>query len=49
MQMEGLGNCLSPQNTFGVSGVNRVAAKSNTIWVNGDQFFKRKKTTEKKT
>ena len=32
---------LSPQNTFGVSGVNRVAAKSNTIEVDGDHFYKR--------
>ena len=31
-----------PQNTFEVSGVNCVAAKSNTIEVTGDQFFQHK-------
>ena len=36
MSMEGL----SPQNRFGVSGVNSLAAKSNTIEVAGDRFFK---------
>ena len=29
---------LSPQNTFGVSGVNSVRAESNTIEVNGDRL-----------
>ena len=37
---DGWVKCLSPQNTFGVSGVNSVAAKSNTIEVNGAQVFK---------
>ena len=38
---------LSPQNPFGVSGVNSVAAKSKTIEINGDHFFKREnRTTE---
>ena len=46
MPMEGWVKRLSPQNTIGVSGVNSVAAKSNTIEVNRD-FFKCKKTTEK--
>ena len=32
---------VSPQNTFGVSGLNSVAAKSNTMEVNGDRLFKR--------
>ena len=41
--MEGWGKCLSPQNILGVSGVNSIAAKSNTIEANGDHFFKRKK------
>ena len=49
MQMEGWVKCLSPQNTFGVSGVNSVAAKSNTSKVTGDQFFKHKKNNIKKT
>ena len=40
MLMEGWVKCLSPQNTSGVSGVNSVAAKSNTKEVNGDHFFK---------
>ena len=40
MPMEGWVKCLSPQNTFGVSGVHSVAAKSNTIEVTGDSFFK---------
>ena len=44
MPMEG--RCLGPENSFGVSRVNNVAGKSNTIEVNGDHFFKRKKTTE---
>ena len=35
MPMEGWVKCLTPQNTFGVSGVNSVAAKSNTIEVTG--------------
>ena len=43
MVMEGCVKCLSPQNPFGVSGVNSIAAKSNTIEVN-DWFFKHKKT-----
>ena len=43
MLMEGLVKCLSPQSTFGVSGVNSAAAKSNTIEVNGDHFIKRLK------
>ena len=34
--------CLSPQNTFGVSEVNSVAGKSNTIEVTVDHFFKQK-------
>ena len=33
MLMEGWVKCLSPLNSFGVSGVNCVAAKSNTIEV----------------
>ena len=37
------GKCLSPQNTSGVSGVNRVAAKSNMIKANGDHVLKCKK------
>ena len=41
--MEGRVKCLSPHNTSGVSGLNRDTAKSNTIEVNGDHFFKRKK------
>ena len=44
MPMEEWVKCLSPHNTFGVSGVNSVAAKSNTIKVNGDSFFKRRIT-----
>ena len=32
----GVGEVLCAQNTFGVSGVNSIAAKSNTIEVNGD-------------
>ena len=35
MLVEGWVKCLIPQNTFVVSGVNSVAAKSNTIEVNG--------------
>ena len=31
---------LSPQNTFGVSGVKSVAAKSNTVEVTGDHIYK---------
>ena len=39
--MEGGGvRCLSPQNTFRFSGVNSVAAKSNTNEVTADRFFK---------
>ena len=38
--MERWGKCLSPQNTAGVSGVNSVAAKSNTIEVDVDHFLK---------
>ena len=34
---------LRPPNPFGVSGVNSVAAKSNTIEVTGYYFFKLKK------
>ena len=34
MLMEGWVKGLSPQNTFGVSGLNSVAAKSKTIEVN---------------
>ena len=30
MPMEGWVKCLSPENTAGVSGVNSVAAESNT-------------------
>ena len=45
--MEGWVRGSSPQNTSGVSGVNSVAAKSNTIEGNGDQSFSRNKTTEK--
>ena len=47
MPMEGWVKCLSPKNTFGVSGVNSVAAKSNTIEVNEVNYL-RKKTTETK-
>ena len=47
MPMEGWVKFLSPQNPLGVSGVNSVAAESNAIAVNGDQFFKHEKTTEK--
>ena len=43
MAMEGWVKCLSPQNTFGVQGLNSVAAKSDTIEVNGDQLTKLKK------
>ena len=39
------GVCLSPQNTFGVTGINNFAAKSNTIEDNHDSF-KRNKTIE---
>ena len=46
MPMEEWVKCLSPQNTFGVLMVTSVAAKSNTIEVNGDHFFKRNKTTQ---
>ena len=45
MPMEGWVKCLSPQNTFGVSGVNSVAAKSNTIDVTGGPLLQ----TENKT
>ena len=40
--------CLSPQKTFGVSGVNSVAAKSNTIDVTGDRVFNCKKNNRNK-
>ena len=43
MLIEGWVKGLRPQNTLGVSGVNSVAAKSDTIEVNGDNFFKCKK------
>ena len=46
--MEGWVKCLMSQNTSGVSGINSVAAKSNTIEVNGDHFFKCKKKQLKK-
>ena len=48
MQMGGWVKCLSPQNTSGVLVVISVAAKSNTVEVNGDRFFEHKKTTVKK-
>ena len=41
--------CLSAQNTFGVSGVKSIAAKSDIIEVTGDRFFKRKKTQNAST
>ena len=41
-----VGEVLSPQNTLGVSGGNRVAAESNTIEVNGDLHLRRIKTTQ---
>ena len=47
MPMERWVKCLSPRNTFGVSGVNGIAAKSNPIEVTGDHIFNLKKTTEK--
>ena len=40
MQLEGRVKCLSPQNTSGVSGVNFLAAESDTIKVNGKSFFR---------
>ena len=43
MPMEGWEKCLSPQNTFRVSGVNSGAAETNTIKVTGDHFFRRNK------
>ena len=43
MKMNSLFKCLSPQNIFGVSGLNCIAAKSDTIEVTVDSFFKRKK------
>ena len=43
MPMEGWVKCRSPQNTFGASGVNSGAAKSNTDEVNGERFLKQKK------
>ena len=46
MPMEGWVNCLGLQNTSGVSGVNFVAAASNTIEVDGESF-RCNKTTEK--
>ena len=39
MPMEGWVKCLNPQNTFRVSGVNGVRAKSNTIEVNETRLF----------
>ena len=47
MPMEGWVKCLSPRNTFGVSGVNSVETKSNTIEVNCEHFFKHKKNNKK--
>ena len=48
MPMEGGGvRCSNPQNTFGVSGVNSDAAKTNTIQVTGDHFFRCNGTTGK--
>ena len=47
MPMEERLKSLSPQNTFGISGVNSVAALSNTIEVNGDHFFKQNKRQKK--
>ena len=47
MPMEGWVKCLSPKHTFGVSGVNSVSAKSNTIEENRDQFFKHRKKEKK--
>ena len=47
MTTEGRVKCTSPQNTFGVSGVNSVAAKSNIIEGDNDQFFKCKKNNRK--
>ena len=41
--MEGDVKCLSPQNCFGVSGVNSVVAKSNTIGVTGYHYWNVKK------
>ena len=49
MSMEGLVKCSSPQNTLGVSGVNRVAAKSNRIKLIGDQIKSNVKKLQKKT
>ena len=46
MPMEGWVKSLSPQNTLGVSGLNSVGAKSNTIEINVDRLFKCKKTTK---
>ena len=43
MPMEGRVKCLSPQNTFGVLGVNSVAANPTLIEVNSDHFLKLKK------
>ena len=43
MPMEGWVKCLSPQNSFGVSVVNSVPAKANTIEVTSDHVFKLKK------
>ena len=41
------GWCLGPEQTFGVSRVNNVEVKSNTIEVNGDHFFQRTKNSRK--
>ena len=50
MMMDGWVKCLSPQNTFGVSGVNRVAAKSNTIEeISELSSYVRKKQNKKTT
>ena len=39
MPTDGWVQCLSPQKTFGVSGVNSIDVKSNAIEETGDQFF----------
>ena len=39
VQMGGGGGVKSPETLQEFQGGNRVAAKSNTIEVNGDQFF----------
>ena len=45
MPMEGSVQCLSPQHTLGVSGVNSVAAESNTIEEITEQNLRRNKYT----